>query len=68
MQKDRIVTEISSVLINKNNVNIPIKVKNIEKDRNLFKRWYYYNNRKWLFRHWINRYNKRLVCQFLGEQ
>ena len=31
MQKDRIVTEISSVLINKNNVNIPIKVKNIEK-------------------------------------
>ena len=31
MQKDRIVTEISSVLINKNNANIPIKVKNIEK-------------------------------------
>ncbi len=31
MQKDRIVTEISSVMLNKNNENVPIKVKDIEK-------------------------------------
>lgn len=31
MQKDRIVTEISSVMLNKNNENVPIKIKNIEK-------------------------------------
>ncbi len=31
MQKDRIVKEISSVMLNKDNENIPIKVKDIEK-------------------------------------
>ena len=31
MQKDRIVREISSVMLNKDNENVPIKVKDIEK-------------------------------------
>lgn len=29
MQKDRIVTEISSVMLNQNNQNVPVKIKNI---------------------------------------
>ena len=31
MQKDRIITQISSVMLNKNNQNVPVKIKNITK-------------------------------------